>query len=479
MESQILRWLLNPGFNSSPFKESRFFQWFSRLRDRILFRSPISTNKILTTASFLLSALIFACIFIPRVPVDSIIPFYWVDFRTEDFLLLIVAVFTFALIPAKIALPEIPRVEKAFLWFLLAAQSSILSGLLYRTSDKPFLSLLYLLKWTEYFLVFVLTCRLTAHKKAARFFLRSFFLLGLAVAAFGYWEHCFPAAKAIYPNYYRLFERPPFHGDANHIGGLLVLWLGFSIGLFLKAKDHRAESLLLTCILFVFFPLIWTYSRKSYFALAGAVTFSFLFRGNRKKLLFLGSLFVILSLLLPTRLSERLTDLGEAFSSADPFHSSWAGNWVMWKEAFWNFEKFLLFGSGLGSRHRLYYESQYVLVLAETGFVGFTAFIFLIVSLMREVASAVHRNLTALDSGVVLGWVIGFIGLLIHNGSCVSWTVSKIAIPFWFLTAAALTYLRQILTSQQKMPRASPGYLEQYLPVVAGHGQVAERSEVP
>ena len=33
--------------------------------------------------------------------------------------------------------------------------------------------------------------------------------------------------------------------------------------------------------------------------------------------------------------------------------------------------------------------------------------------------------------------------------------------------------------SQRKMPRACPGYLEQYLPVVAGHGQVAERSEVP
>lgn len=397
---------------------------------------------MLVFCQWLLAALVFSCIFIPRFSVGSVASFYRIDLRVEDLLLSGVAILTFGVITRMASFVEVPSVERAFLGFLLAAQISILNGFLFQTIDKPLVSFLYFLKWVEYFLIFVITLRLTPSSRDSDFFLKVFFLLGIAIAGYGYWEYFFPASKAVYPGYYRLFERPPFHGDANHIGGLLVLWMGFFTGLFLKTGDRRKAVWLLASLVFVFFPLVWTYSRKSYFALGAALIFPFLFRGGRRRLLFLVSLLVVLALALPTRLSERMLDLGEALSSPDPFHSSWAGNWVMWKGALWNFKQFFLFGSGLGSRHRLFYESQYVLILAETGIVGMAAFLLLGLRLVQKVLPGLRRPDTPKQAGIIFGWLIGFAGLVVHNFSCVSWTVSKISIPFWLLTACVLTKVR-------------------------------------
>lgn len=440
MESRILSWFQNPGREESLFLESRAWGWILKG-----WRIP---EKFSSAARWLLAGLLFLCIFVPRFSIGSITPFYRIDLRAEDILLALTVFLTLGGVGRRDSVIEIPSVEKAFLGFLIAAQISILNGFFFQTIDKPFISLLYLAKWIEYFFVFVVTARLATTEKDFDRFLKVFFFLGVGVAIFGYWEHFFPQAKAVYPNYYRLFERPPFHGDANHIGGLLVLWLGFFSGLFLKSKDRRIQWQLVISILFVFFPFIWTYSRKSYFALAGALLFPLFVKGTQKKLLFLVSLLIILGLLLPTRLAERLLDLGEAFGSTDPFHSSWAGNWVMWKEALWNFDPFFLLGSGIGSRHRLFYESQYILVLAETGIVGVTAFIFLCLAMVREITSRMPRLKGTKEEGLALAWLMGFVGLLIHNASCVSWTVAKVAIPFWFLTAVVFTQIKQVSISR-------------------------------
>lgn len=411
-------------------------------KSRALVEGPRFAGLAMTAwGRALLAMLLFSCIFIPRFSMGSITA-YQIDLRVEDLLLILIGILT-ALVVMRKDVTEIPSVERAFIGFLIAAELSILNGIFFRIIDKPLLSFLYLVKWVEYFLVFIATLRFAPTQKESEFFLRVFFLLGIVIGLYGYVEHFFPQAKAVYPNYYRLFERPPFHGDANHMGGLLVLWLGFFTGFFLRTQDPKKRTFLFLALAFVFFPFIWTYSRKSYFAFSGAIFFSFfLAQGSRKKWIFLVSSLVILALFLPTRLAERLMDLGEAFSSTDPFHSSWAGNWVMWKQSLWNFDKFFLFGSGLGSRHRLFYESQYILILAETGIVGFLAFFFLGISLLKQFFLWIKGKLDYEGQGIALGWLIGFAGFSIHNSSCVTWTVSKAAIPFWFLTAASFAWLK-------------------------------------
>lgn len=447
-ESRIVRWFLKPASAPSVFEESRASGWILKVLSRLgvprLFQSEKTAPAF---GEWILLTVLFASIFLPRFDVGVIREYFPIVLRTEDLLLVLLALAFFSGI-WKQDVMAIGRIEKAFLAFLVVAGISVFQGLWLRTVDKPLLSLFYLLKWFEYFLLFAAAARIAAALPHARHLLMGFFLLGIAIALYGYWEFMMPVSKAVYPNYYRLFERAPFHGDANHIGGLLVLWMGFFTGFFLYAQKRSEQGILLAALLFVFFPLIWTYSRKSYFALAGSMLFSLIFKGTRKRSLLLISLLILFGLAFPTRLSERLLELGEAFRSSDPFHSSWAGNLTMWRESLWNFQNLFLLGSGWASRHRLFYESQYVLVLAETGVVGFTFFAALLIAPLREVTLRFRHPLPQALKAMAAGWLIGFVGLLIHNASCISFTIVKIAMPYWILTAAVVAHLNPTKRSE-------------------------------
>ncbi len=466
-ESRIVQWLLNVTESNSVFGESRIFRGLSSWLGRFSLLRELSFERSLPWARWLLVGLVFASIFFPRIYLGAFGPAR-VDLRGEDLLLPLLLVLMGG-IRLKKSLFELPQVERAFLWFLILAQVSILNGFLQGTVDKPFVSLLYFLKWVEYFLIFTVTVRLLTDMKSAGFpltptlsqgergkllglppfspsadfFFKAFFILGIAVALYGWGEYFFPQVRANYPNYYRLYERFPFYGNANHIGGLLVIWILFFTGVFLNAESRREKIWILLALLFVFFPFAWTYSRKSYFALGGALALPLFFWGARRRFLFLILLFGAAALFFPTRILERLTDLWDTLTSTDPFHSSWAGNWVMWKESLWNFNQVFLFGSGFGSRHRLFYESQYVQILAETGLVGFSFFIYLCLTLFREAIGRYRPGLPPKGKGMALGWLLAFLGFLIHSLSCVSWTTTKTAIPFWFLTACVLVSLKK------------------------------------
>ncbi|MBI4550552.1 MAG: hypothetical protein HY714_06465, partial [Candidatus Omnitrophica bacterium] len=280
-------------------------------------REFLNGPAALKAAQWLLALLVLGCVLTPRIQVGILSSFYRVDVRLDDLFLFAALLAGTGWLVKPIVFREAaggaPSCEKALLLFLAACLISVLSGLSFRTVDKPLVSFFYVLKWTEYFLVFAVTWRIAFWAPDRRFFTGVFFALGILLAAYGYWEHFFPAGPSVYPNYYRLFERPPFHGDANHVGGLLVLWMGVFTGFFLKSEKRGAAMGWLASLAFAFFPLVWTYSRKSYFALAGALIVAFLVPASRRRVLFLAAFLVVLGLALPTRLGERLADLGDAF----------------------------------------------------------------------------------------------------------------------------------------------------------------------
>ncbi len=445
---RAIRKILSPIFRPLPLGEGShrrqfsLFAWVQSLAIRAKSKGE-GTTRPMNLMRALLAILLWACVFLPRISLGRLGGYYALDLKTEDLILFFSAI-AFFIFPTTNHHPPstvfVFRIESCFLLFLLMAGLSIVNGIGSGTLDKPLVSVLYLAKWFEYFLVFAFAARLTRTPEDAYFYLKHFFFLGLAVALYGYFEHFYPTGKAVYPNYYRLYERAPFHGDANHIGGLLAVWMAFFMGIYFRIKDRRWLPGLVLALLFVFFPLIWTFSRKSYFALAGAFAFAFFIPGvDRRRWLFLGCLLVYAGLLLPTRLAERLTDLGEVMTEIDPYHSSWSGNLDVWRKCLWNFQHFWVFGAGFGARHRLFYESQYIMTLTETGVAGFSAFLML---LLVPAVWAFQKARETSGQGLIAGaWLAAWMVLGIHNFSCVSLTVSKVAIPCWFLTGGTFVFL--------------------------------------
>jgi len=386
-------------------------------------------TPVLMFFTFLLGVVFFA----PRISMGAVTPFYVLSIKPEDFLIAFMAIWYVASCAGSKKEEFSNAAEPFFIFFLLAGAASIVIGLLMNVIDKPLISFLYLAKWVEYYFVFSAAYWCADRFVSARRLLLVFFAAGIVVACYGYWEYFAPLDKALMPNFYRVYERPPFHGDANHIGGFLVLWIGFFTPFFLKAETRRSCCAWLAALLFAWLPLVWTFSRKSYFALGVVLIAALLISRKKRRLLVLGSLMLLMACLL-TKFPERVAGLRATFASEDPFHSSWATNLTMWDFAFWNFERFFIFGSGLGVRHRLFYESQYVMILAETGVVGFGLFLLLILNPIRQAVESALRD----SNPVAIGVLIGGGGVLVHSLSCVSLTVSKIAIPFWFLMGVAL-----------------------------------------
>ncbi len=168
-----------------PFQESGIFGAFLKLFGAIR-PDQAALKRIFFASRWLLGGLPFLTLFFPRIHLAAI-GAASVDLRGEDFLIPVLLFLTFLILASGRRAIEVPSVERSFLAFLVVAQISVFYALALGTVDKPFLSLLYLLKWFEYFLVFFIALQTAAHADAARFFMKCFFLLGIVVACYGYY----------------------------------------------------------------------------------------------------------------------------------------------------------------------------------------------------------------------------------------------------------------------------------------------------
>lgn len=414
----------------------------------------------------LLTALIFSVFLIPRVTLHLLGTPYALDLRAEDLVmaLLLCAVVYLDLTRSHPVLEPTgtSSVEFYFLLFLVAAQISIFAGMAEKNLDKPLLSGLYLLKWTEYFCVFFVSRKIIRTGEDCRFYLSVFFLLGIILALYGYVEYFFHTKS--YIRYYRLYERFPFYGDANHIGAFYVLWISFFTGLYTVKEDVPFRRILLPSLILVFIPFLGCQSRKSLLSLAAAFAAGFLMTRRRKRLAFVMLILTVAFVFLtPPHIlmrfhhqpadntapalveadgsAESLFGANTGFNSDADFYTGPDSDQIAFYLHTWRWmlrgtEKYFLWGCGMGARHRLVYESQYVLLLSETGLTGLLLFLLLCFSPLKTLG--LRQKKAGLKEGTALGWRMALIGIMVHNITCVSLSVVKIAFPFWFLTALVL-----------------------------------------
>jgi O-antigen ligase len=101
-----------------------------------------------------------------------------------------------------------------------------------------------------------------------------------------------------------------------------------------------------------------------------------------------------------------------------------------WKKAFLAWGRHPVLGHGVTGYN--FVDAQYPRVLTETGIVGFIAFVYLLFSIFR-LAFHNARNLKAPHSkGLSIGFLAGFIGLLVHALGANTFIIVRIMEPFWF-----------------------------------------------
>ncbi len=378
-----------------------------------------------------LAILIFSMLLSPEIIVGEV-PGRDIVIRLDDLLLLII---TFAwmaktAINKGLALFAKTPLNKAIGVYILICVIATLRGISlgYVVPEKGFL---YVLRYIEYFLLYILVVNHIHSRKQIKFFLTAFFITCAIVAVYGIIQ---------IPQGIRVSA--PFEGEfgePNTFGGYLLFIFCLAMGLLLKKMPKNTNYALAGLIILIFFPFLYTLSRASYIAIIFSF-FTFIIFGKRKVVLITVMITIAVSIILikPEAVffrveytfkfeDESLAKIGDIYldysSSARIF--SWLDSFETWK-------KHPILGRGITGIGFL--DGQYIRTLPEMGIIGLFAFLWLLWTIYKNSHGIYKQMDDNFFKGLSLGFIAGFIGLAVHALTANTFIILRIMEPFWFVT---------------------------------------------
>lgn len=402
----------------------------------ILVLAPIIFIITFINTDVALIILIFSMLLSPELKLAEV-PARAVVVRVDDILLIIVFFSWLAkmAINKQLGLLKHTRLNLPIACYILVCILSTGIGVL-NGHVQPLKSFFYILKYIEYFMLYFLVTNNIRDKKQIKLFIAAFLITCTIICAY-----TIPQIGVLYRT------TAPFEGataEPNTLGGYLVLLFAVCMGLFLYSPlpVWRFCSGALAC--FIIVPFLFTLSRGSYLAFIPMyLTVTILTR--KKRVLLIGILILAaftLPAILPNRVSERIAatfipgEVYEPFGRRIALDASAASRVENWKIVFekWKARPFLGYGvTGVGL-----VDTQYPRVLGETGIVGFSIFIWLLIAIFRNGLQNFNNLQDNWARGLTLGFLAGFIGLLIHSFAANTFIIVRIMEPFWFLAAVII-----------------------------------------
>jgi O-antigen ligase len=335
---------------------------------------------------------------------------------------------------------------------------------------EPLKGFFFVLKFFQYFIIyFMLVNRLHDRKQINRF-VAALIITCLIVSL---------TAMAQIPQGQRVSA--PFEGgggEPNTLGGYLALMMCLMLGLLFTQNalpSAKYKILLIFVVLLAFIIILFTYSRGTWITIV-PIYLCFLFLSDNKRLLvILGiSILVLVPILIPKSAIERL---GYTFKVGSSIYerslqesvggitldTSTSARVKSVKNVFRNFKNHPLLGYGVTGWKFL--DNQYMKVLIETGLVGLTAFLGLLIVLIREAWRIYHNLHDKYFKGIALGFFVGILAMMIHSISTNTFIIVRIMEPFWFL--AGMVMMLPVIEKQEQEERnvSAAVSLEEAIPV--------------
>jgi hypothetical protein len=396
-----------------------------------------------------LAVLIFSMLLSPEIILGRV-PGRDIVIRFDDFLL---AVITFVWL-AKTALNKglalfiKTPLNKAIGVYLSVCIIATLKGAAQGYVSPP-TGLFYIMRYIEYFLLYVLVANHVHSKKQIKFFLTAFFITCALVSVYGILQ--IPSGKRV---------SAPFEGEIgepNTFGGYLLFILCLAIGLFLQNFSQKLKIYLAGLAILIVPPFLYTLSRASYVG----IIFSFIafIILSKKKFVLISMMvtaIVIIIILRPEAVfsrvkytfqerEARLVKIGSTY-----LDQSSSARVVGWKDSFRAWKKNPILGRGITGLG--FIDGQYIRTLPELGIVGFFAFLWLLWSILKHSVTSYKQMDDDLYKGLTLGFIAGFIGLVIHAITANTFIIIRIMEPFWFV--AAIIMMMPTLREEEKEPAA-------------------------
>ncbi|MFA6216198.1 MAG: O-antigen ligase family protein [Candidatus Omnitrophota bacterium] len=412
----------------------------------VVFRFPVQYAFVFIFASvifaisfanthFALVILILSMLLSPELEAGGGVSGRAVMVRVDDIFLFVIFFGWLAkmAVNKEFGLLKVTTLNRPILFYTFICFFSTLLGILqgYLNAKHSFF---FLLKYVEYFLLYFMVVNNLRSIKQAKIFI--FFILLTCFFACVY-------AWVQIPGGGRLSA--PFEGKAgepNTFAGYLLLIISLTLGFIVYPETRMKRLALIFFLGFIGLVFILTLSRGGW--LAFFPMFLVIIVLSKKYKAQLVTVFVSLILLSPFIFPQKVYKrVNETFAPERSYKmmgkridvsESAAARIDAWSTAFQRVQEKPLLGYGIPIGSVV--DNQYTRVLSETGLIGFSAFLVLIVMIFRVAwTSYVQASENNFIQGLCLGYLAGLVGLLFHSFSSATFIIIRIMEPFWFLTA--------------------------------------------
>jgi O-antigen ligase len=307
-------------------------------------------------------------------------------------------------------------------------------------------SFFYLLKYFEYYLLFFMVVNNLHTLKQAKVFV--FFILLTCFLVSLYAAPQIAAGERL---------SAPFEGGAgepNTFASYLLLMIALILGLLLYNQSLHQRVLLFGLLVITAVAFMFTLSRGGWLGIFPLfLTFVFL---NKKYRLILLIIFAILFISMPYWVPKKVVNRFQETFAQDKTYKFFGKKYSFAESAAYRIDSWRigidrwlqrpLFGWGIPSGNVI--DNQYTRVLTETGFLGFMAYIWLLMSIFRVCWKTLVYTQDPFAKGVCIGVLAGFSGLLTNALASATFILIRVMEPFWFLVAIVVA-LPDLLEPQE------------------------------
>ncbi len=374
-----------------------------------------------------------------------------ITIRLEDLLLIMVGLAWLARTAYKKELgllSKSPLNKPMVAYGLAALLATLISGL---TSDTSWLrALMFLAKYLEYFVLYLLVLTNIKTRSDVKNYLTAALVTCAIVALLGIVQ--IPSGTRV---------SAPFegeNGEPNTFGGYLVFMLSIVTGFYLTSSSFRQRMAWLSFGTLLAAPLLFTLSRSSWMAAVGMVLAFLIFGPRRSHFVTAGVVALVLfPVLAPEPVIERIEF---TFNQPESRGQVTVGDWRLdtsstarlasWKLGLEGWAKRPLTGYGVAGYY--FMDAQYVRILTEAGIIGLAAFAWLAWCIWRLAIDRFRNASDRFSRGLTLGFLAGYIAMLVHGIGANTFIIVRIMEPFWLLTALVVALPE---TEESEAPEAA------------------------
>jgi len=370
---------------------------------------------------------------IVSIPFEGVIDFGYISiYPLEAILAISVLVYIYKSIVARSNYPVNMKLVYGCIPFLVCIMLSTMKSIAFSSTAKE------VVRWLELFLIYYLTINLINDKKEMRIILYSMFSTVAIVSVLEIINYLSSFETLVY-----IGERSClFFDNPNPFAGYVNLVIPVLLGMMMASAFLWERIVLGTIAALSIIALGLLFSKSGYLSLVLTIVFVFLLI-KAKKGIFLGlaTLFVLLTIVL------LFAETREDFIGRVGMQQLLASFWfrvMCYSVGFNMLRDVLILGIGIGNYHldimkftansylvKNHLHSLYLQMLVETGMMGFSAFVFWIVCIVKYLVSSLksleasshYKLFVGLMGGVIVYLFNNLLDVLVVHGIHLQWGI--------------------------------------------------------